>query len=234
MLEDFLYVHKNAWKNTSKNFKFIPALAGLIFAYVNLFNLAASLISSFLNNISYMGGFALAIIRALLFSQIIYNLEGIVNYNRICYKHLNEGFTRYLSPSITIFFIYWMVEIVLGLAFSRAGTSPIGFKIINLIVFLVFIGMVESVYIEGAYSYDSLLASLKLLVDEPLNWTLFNVLLYLVFDQVGITLNVLKPSLNLSLMTLVNCLILALYMVYKGHLYKELYTSNRRKREYMR
>lgn len=234
MLEDFLYVHKNAWKNTSKNFKFIPALAGLIFAYIIVFNLAASFISSFLSNISYMGGFALAVIRALLFSQIIYNLDGIVNYNRLYYKNLNEGFTRYLSPSITIFFIYWMVEIILGLAFSRAGTNPLGFKIINIIIFLVFSGMVESVYIEGAYSYDSLLASLKLLVDEPVNWTIFNVLLYLVFDQVGITLNILKPSLNLSLKTLINCLVLAFFMAYKGHLYKELYMSNRRKREYMR
>lgn len=234
MIEDFLYVHKNAWRNTRKNFKLIPVLAVLIFFYVILFNLAAGLISGLLNNISYMGGFALAIIRALLFSQIIYNLDGIVNYNRFYFKHLKEGFTRYLSPSITIFFIYWMVEIVLGFAFSSAGNSPIGFEIINLIIFLVFSGMIESVYIEGAYSYDSLLASLKLLVDEPLNWTIFNILVYLILDQVGIRLNILKPSLSLSLMMLINCLAMAFFMVYKGHLYKELYMSNRRKREYMR
>lgn len=235
MLDDFLYVHKKALAKTKGNLKAIPLLWIHLIIYSLIFVGVLGSLSMLLRGTGYLGGIIYTILRAMVFSHLLYTLDSLVNYNRIHWKYLKEGFTKYLSPAISIFFAYYILELLANVLLAEIrGLSPIINLLVRLGFFISFAGAAEYIYIGGTYSYDSLIQSSKLASENPINWTLFNTVLFILFDRIGFSLDIFRPSFNLKPETLVLLLFLSAYLIYRGYLFKELYMSTRRKREYMR
>ena len=235
MLDDFLYVHKKALEKTKGNFKAIPLLWIHLIVYTLIFVVILGNLGVLLRGTGYLGGILYTILRAMVFSHLLYTLDRLVNYNKIHWKDLKEGFTKYLSPSITIFFAYYILELLANILLSNIrGISPLINLLVKLGFFISFAAAAEYIYIGGTYSYDSLIQSTKLASENPINWTLFNAVLFIIFNRIGFSLDIFRPSFNLRPQTLVLLLFLSSYLIYRGYLFKELYMSTRRKREYMR
>lgn len=233
-MNDFIRVNTRAFKNTLACLKLLPILVLHILVYGLIFMAGSILIGRILGPVGFVGGIIMAILRAMVFSHLLYTLDSIVNYNRIYWKNLVEGFTKYLSPAISVYFAYYIIETLIGLVTSSiVGLSPAILIIKNLAMFLVFSAAGEYIYIGGSYSYDAVSESLSLNVKEPINWALFNGLLYIGLIYLGIDINIFSGSLGFGIYNILEAIVLSAYLIYKGHLFKELYMSNKRKREYM-
>lgn len=233
-MNDFIRVHSRAFKNSLDKIKLLPILILHILVYGLIFMVGSIVIGRIFEQVGFVGGIIMAILRAMVFSHLLYTLDSIVNYKRIYWKNLSEGFTKYLSPAISVFFAYYIIETLLSLLISSiGGLSPIIILIKNLAMFIVFSAAAEYIYIGGHYSYDAISESLNLSVREPINWALFNGLLYIGLVYLGIDVNIFSGSLSFSIYNILQAIVLAAYLIYKGQLFKELYMSNKRKREYM-
>lgn len=230
MIEDFIYVQKTALTKTLSSMKNLPYLSIHLLVYGLIYNMGILVLGS----LGFGGGFILALLRAGIFSHLLYTLNGIVNYNRFNWKNLGDGFSRYFYPSITAFFAYYIIELLAALiAPGLNGPAPIN-QAIDLCIFLLFSAVGEYIYIGGYASYDSISASFNLLKEEPLNWLLVNGLVYVLLSFLGINIDIFRLSFNFSPLGLVEVLLLSFYLIYRGKLFGDLYMSTRRKREYMR
>ncbi|MDO5718389.1 MAG: hypothetical protein Q4P34_05330 [Tissierellia bacterium] len=238
MLKDFIYVQSEAFIKTAKMFKHLPILILHFIAYDLIYTLAVAILSLLPFNTGFIGGLILYMIKGMIFSHLLYTLDSIVNSNRIYYKYLKEGFFRYLSPAISAFFMYYIIELILRLIIGTNKNLMV-LLLLNILIFLIFSAVAECIYIAKAYRYDSIFMGVNIIFENPLNWTLVHLVIYGLGYYLGLSPNIFQvfPGvLNMSniYFMLLSTLFLSVYMVYKGNLFKLIYNSSMRKRQYMR
>lgn len=239
-MKDFIIVQKLTIRGTLGKIKYIPRLLLHLLIYSFVF-LGASRI---LSGLGFAGGIILYLIKGCLFSHLLYTLLYIRMDQSIDYRRTKEAFLAYLSPAITAFFTYYIIELVFNLIFSELIIGGLGMNRANLlgflfgtVIFLIYSAVAENIYISRAYSYDSIYNSLDFIKLNPINWILVMLIIYLPLKIFfAVDLDVFKSFGTIETVDLImimsNQLLMAVFLIYKGELYSVLKDSSKRKREF--
>lgn len=246
ILEDLIYVNKNALDKTVKSFakNWMIIFSGIIYVIINLlvYNLLGIL---FGGPMSIFSGIVLALFKSSIISNYLYLLFNIVNYNRLNIDNFKEGFTVYIRKIYGVLFVSYLARLLLSLLMPALGQLG---SLINLLSFaglpILLNALPETVYLKEYDAWESILYAIDFLKENLVNWVLPNMLFYgaIYFLAGELLLNVFNTNLEFDFST--NILGIAMYivgqtifsfmMVYRGHLYKLLSTSTRRKRIFMK
>lgn len=246
-IEDMIYVNKSAldktFKSITKNWMII--LTGFVYTVINLvlYNLMGVL---FRGPLYILSGIASALVMSSLVSNYLYLLFNLVSYNRLTTNNFKDGFTYYVRKIYGVFFVGYIGSLLLSIVIPMLGSLGVtlGF-VLPMVLGLGLNALPETIYLKGYDSWESILYSLEFLKDNWINWLLPNIILYgAIYFLTGNLLigNVFNTHLGFSLST--NFIYLGMYliaqtifsfmMIYRGHLYKILSTSTRRKRTFMK
>lgn len=195
--------------------------------------------------LSVFSGILLAIVSSSLISNYLYLLFNIINYDRLNFQHFKDGFSHFLWKIYGVFFIGFLANFALSFVFRILGSGAIGLSlIISLIIMIILNPLPETLYIKSYTAWDSILYSAKFMQENWINWALPNIIFYLliyiitgeVLSGLFNTYTTFSTILNIKgiIMYLLGQSIFSFMMIYRGHLYKILSGSTRRKREYMR
>lgn len=240
-VSDFLFVQKESIKELSLKIKHLPVLMLHLLAYSLIYTIIFWL-SIQMPGISLLRGFITYIVKALLFSHLAYTLECIILNDRIYWKHLKEGFTKYLYSIFPVFFVLYLLNIVI----SPIINQPMMNLLLTIIIYYAFSAVLESVYLGRSVRYDAISDGVRFSIENPLNWGIPQAIifvLYLVIMQSSngllyfhpnVFIGVPAPLYAINLEYLISIFIYALILLYKAVLYKNLAGSNIRKRAYQK
>ena len=245
ILKDIMYVNKNAGIKTLQSFKknWIIIFTGFIYTILNIviYSILGSLLSGPLYIIS---GIIAAIVSAAMVSNYLYLLFNIINYDRVTIQDFKNGFTYFFRKIYIVVFIGYIAERLLSLVSDILGnTSAILVPILYLAALIVLNPLPETIYLKHNDSWESILEAVNFMKENWLNWALaniiFSLLLYIVTGNT--LLNLFNTHIPFDFIFNIRGLVLYLIgqtmfsvlMIYRGHLYKLLSGSTRRKRMFM-
>lgn len=245
ILKDIKYINKTSLNRTiksiSKNWMII--FTGIIYTILNIaiFSLVNIFLTGFL---SILSGIVIAIITAAFISNYLYLLFNIINYDRLSVQAFKDGVTYFLRKIYGILFIGYLSSYLLSIVSNMLGSLSF---IINIAVYLgIFVllnPLPETIYLKSYGSWESVQSAFEFMGENWLNWILPNVIflgaIYLITGNV-IT-NIFTTHLSFNMVFSIRNIILYIVgqglfsftMIYRGHLYKILSGSTRRKRMFM-
>jgi len=245
ILKDIKYINKTSLNRTiksiSKNWMII--FTGIIYTILNIaiFSLVNIFLTGFL---SILSGIVIAIITAAFISNYLYLLFNIINYDRLSVQAFKDGFTYFLRKIYGILFIGYLSSYLLSIVNNMLGGLSF---IINIAVYLgIFVllnPLPETIYLKSYGSWESVQSAFEFMGENWLNWILPNVIflgaIYLITGNV--LTNIFTTHLSFNMVFSIRNIILYIVgqglfsftMIYRGHLYKILSGSTRRKRMFM-
>lgn len=229
-MKDFIYVNKQALKRTFSVIQYVPILAlVLLFFHVAQSFVFRFLITSF-PSVNFAMGFVRYIIEIMVASALLSALDDIVMYRRFSFDNLINGFTRYLSPLLnTIFFLY-LIEIVAGMFAEFLGGVVI--TIVTLLILVLKSPLYEQVYIANNSGINAITDSLEFIKNNIINWIIPTILFVLLDFNFTINAEILMFTLSAIVPAILFAFGLAFLYIYKGNLFKILFQSSRRKRQF--
>ncbi|NLV76979.1 MAG: hypothetical protein GX023_08375 [Tissierellia bacterium] len=245
LIKDLLLVNKLTVKKSIKSFSknWMLIFTGLVYTLLNI--LILFILNTFFKGPLYiLVGFIMAIVSSSLISNYLYLLSNIINYDRITMGNFKEGFKFYLWKIYGVFFIAWIANYLLSLLTGILGTSgDLVNKIISIIILIGLNPLPETIYQKYYSPFESIQYAFEFMKGNWFNWLLPNILLYLLLYLVTGKVIVdlfathLSFGLDLSLkgigIYILGQVVFSFIMIYRGHLFKLLSTSTRRKRMYM-
>lgn len=245
LIKDLLLVNKLTMKKSIKSFSknWMLIFTGLVYTFLNI--LILFILNTFFKGPLYiLVGFIMAIVSSSLISNYLYLLSNIINYDRITMGNFKEGFKFYLWKIYGVFFIAWIANYLLSLLTGILGISgDLVNKIISIIILIGLNPLPETIYQKYYSPFESIQYAFEFMKGNWFNWLLPNILLYLLLYLVTGKVIVdlfathLSFGLDLSLkgigVYILGQVVFSFIMIYRGHLFKLLSTSTRRKRMYM-
>lgn len=245
LLQDIILVNKSTVKKSIKSFKknWPIVFTGLIYTILNMIILV--LLSTFFRGILYiLASFIMAIVSASLISNYLYLLFNIINHDRITIDDFKDGFKAFLRKVYGVFFIAWIGSYFLSALFNLLGDNAMYLsRIISILILIALNPLPETIYQKYYSSFESIAYAFEFMKENWLNWILpnilFHYLLYLTTNT--LLLDIFTTHLNFNFdfsikgmgLYLIGQVLFSFIMVYRGHLFKLLSTSTRRKRMYM-
>lgn len=238
-------VNKKVMKKSIKSFMKNWALifTGLVYVFLNI---AIILVVStlFRGVFSILAGLVMAIVSSSLISNYLYLLFNIINYDRITIDDFKNGFKYFLRKVYSIFFIAWIGSYLLSMLLDIAGTNADLLSTIVSIVILIGLNpLPEAIYQKYYSPGETIRYAFEFMQENWLNWLLpnlvFHLILYLITDR--LLLNIFNTHLSFGFnftlegigLYILGQALFSFIMIYRGHLFKILSTSTRRKRIYM-
>lgn len=245
-LQDMIDVNKTAlektFKSLAKNWMII--FTGIVYTVINLI-VYRLLGIVFMGPLFILSGIASALVMSSIVSNYLYLLSNVVNYNRLTINNFKEGFTYYIRRIYGVFFVGYLGSILLNMVVPLFG--PIGNYLdiaIYIVMGIALNALPETIYLKSYDAWESILYALEFLKENWLNWIVPNAVFYTSIYLISgdILLNVFNTHLGFNLsknpliiiIYAVTQLIFSFMMIYRGHLYKILSTSTRRKRMFMK
>lgn len=229
-MKDFINVNKLAFRNTLKNIKVIPILA-IVFLLLNItLSFGLALISSRNQGANFALGFIRYIVRVAFASANISLLDYAVRYNRFSFSNLKAGFTRYLNPLMNTFFYLTMIEFAINYI-GQVVFIPGVFLVLSLILKAIESTIYEQTYLANNFGLNAIGESINFIKNNIVNWIipmLIFIFTELYFDWFA--RNIFVP--RLAVFAILSSIALATIYLYKGHLFKILNNSSKRKREF--
>ncbi|MDO5037655.1 MAG: hypothetical protein Q4E37_05075 [Tissierellia bacterium] len=243
MIEDLLRVYRDAGRKTLETIKTQPLALLLPLGLHLLFTLVDRLSGS-LSRTGLLAGFILAIIYALITSLGLSQYDYLIRYQTLNRGNPLDQARAYFTPVYSVYFILMILSILLG-------SLPNAFGPLVLLYF-IFNPLPEVLYISQRYGLDAMKKALEFTKANFLHWLLAlglyillstlilgwpQVFRGLVFSDIVDQMLGFRPYLgggiSQNTRALLAQILTGFYMVYRGHLYKNLATSSRRKRDYM-
>lgn len=245
ILKDFLNINKQTFKKTMSSLKnnWIIIFSGIVYILLNMFVII--LINTFFRGfLGILSGLAIAIVTASLISNYLYLLYNVINYDSLKLQDFKDGFTYFLRKVYIVFFYGWIGSILISLLTGILGHNA---YILNLLVsisiFILLNPLPETLYLKVLNPMDSIMYSIDFMKENWVNWLIPNiamlVVLYLLTGKAvtGIFTTHISYIASFRIVDIIKYLIaqalFSFVMIYRGHLYKLLSTSTRRKRMYM-
>lgn len=244
---DLVQVYKDTMKKTLASFKNQGRDALLIFLFPIVFCILLKLIfSSLPRSLSFGAGFIQFIVSMYLLTYYLAMLYLFLKGRPLTKAGIQGEARGILSNIWTVSLVLWLVQLLLS--------SFIGPEIIAILLFLFVNPVNEMVYISGDRPGDLPQHFLDFYRVNGLHWLLAlliylvvmaglggtTLLSYMVFNEtvpetvygpVGLLgVNLFRSAYPYLLLQVIHCF----YVVFRGHLYTILSTSNPRKRAYMR
>lgn len=244
-MKDFMYVNKHSITKTissiSKNWMIV--FTGLVYSIISIivFSIVGML---FRGPLSIISGFITYFIQSAIISNYLYLLFNIINYDRFNLSDFKQGFMYFIWKVYGVFFILYLGQLLLSLASNLLGSTAYLVNIaVGILLFVILNPLPETIYIKNYSPSETILFCLDFIKENWLNWLVPNILLTgLIYIVTG---NLLTGLVNTSIgfnygfssiaiiKYFVGQLIFSFMMVYRGHLFKLLSTSTRRKRMFM-
>ena len=245
-LNDIIYVNKEVGLKTIHSFKknWFIIFTGIIYTLLNI--IIYSIMDTIFSGPLYiLSGIVAAIITSAMISNYLYLLFNIINYNRVTLDDFRDGFLYFLRKLYGVLFIAYVARLLLSyLSPILGGLRPLVGPLIYLSLFVLLNPLPETIYLKYYNSWESIVESLEFMRENWLNWSLPNIvfmtLLYKITGRGYINIFTTHISFGFNfemraiLMYLLAQLIFSIMMIYRGHLYKLLSTSTRRKRIFMK
>lgn len=245
ILKDIFMINKTALKKTIKSLKknWMIIFTGLIYVSLNLVMMV--IINTFFRGILFvLAGFIMAIVSSALISNYLYLLSNVIRYNKITTNDFKDGFTQYLRKIYGIFFIAWIGNIILTMLGGMFGSNgAMVSSIVSIVILVALNPLPETIYQKYYSPGESIQYTFEFMKENWVNWFLPNLilsyLLYVVTGRLILDLFTTHLGFNYSfnfksiIIYLLGQTIFSFMMIYRGHLYKILSTSTRRKRMYM-
>lgn len=244
-IKDLIYVNKATAKKTVNSLKtnWIIIFTGIIYTILNI--VAFSIIGRlFVGPLFIVSGIIMAIITSSFISNYLYLLFNVINYNRITINDFKEGFTYFIWKIYGVLFIAYLGEMILSFISRILGPGAVALNlIIGFAILILFNPIPETLYIKDLRPLDSLTYTMEFMQENWLNWLIPNaVFMFLIYSLTGnmllglfnthIGFNMFFSARNI-LIYLLGQIIFSFAMIYRGHLYKLLSGSTRRKRMFM-
>lgn len=240
-LEDAKIVNTAAAKETGKSLLFLPLLALLWVAYELIQILIGILLGrmSMGGSAGLMTGILAYIVKIFLYSHFVGVLSGVVSYRRLNANTLTDGFQRYFAPVSQVVFVLYIAQLLLG----RIGGNllpSLAILSITILLYLYLSATPEMIYIGGSNGYEAIMTSIDFWKENWHAWGPVAVLAIIVQQTIGVQLRVyflvLTPGLLIRFVIaeFILGLIIALFMVYMGHLYAQLQGTSMRGRAFKR
>lgn len=244
LLKDFKYITDHSLKKTIESLKknFLIIFTGLIYGVITI---GVGIVVSFIfrGPLSIISGFISYFIQSAIISNYLYLLFNIINYNRFNFNDFKQGFTAFIWKVYGVFFIIYIGRLLLS-TLGILGSGAIFLNmIISIVALVVLNALPESIYLKSYTPADTLMYALEFMKENWLNWLIPNVVLIgLIYIITG---NILTGFISTSvgfgfglssrsiLLYIVGQVIFSFMMIYRGHLFKILSTSTRRKRMFM-
>ncbi|MDR7870379.1 MAG: hypothetical protein RIN55_05940 [Tissierellaceae bacterium] len=245
IVKDILYVNKQAGVKTLESFKnnWIIIFTGFVYTVLNI--LIYGILGSLLSGPLYiLSGIIAAIISAAMVSNYLYLLFNIINYNRITLQDFKNGFGYFLRKIYVVIFIGYIATRLLSLVSSVMGNiSAILIPLLYLSALIVLNPLPETIYLKYHNPWESIVETADFMKENWLNWGIPNIifllLLYIVTGNGLFNLFNTHISYNFIfnirsiVVYIIGQIIFSVMMIYRGHLYKLLSGSTRRKRMFM-
>ncbi len=244
LIKDFLLVNKSTIKKSTKSLgkNWMLVFTGLVYTILNI--LLLIILNTFFRGPLYiLVGFIMAIVSSSLISNYLYLLSNIISYDRITMGNFKEGFKYYLWKVYGVFFIAWIADYLLSMISGIAGANAdLLNRVIKIVILVALNPLPETIYQKYYSSFESIQYAFNFMKENWFNWLLPNIILYLflylVTGRVMTDLFTTHLSFGLSLgfkelvKYILGQVLFSFIMIYRGHLFKLLSTSTRRKRMY--
>lgn len=244
-IKDFIYVNKTAGNKALKSIKknWLIIFTGLLYTTLNL--AVFWLITIFLRGPLYiLSGILIAIVTSSLISNYLYLLFNIINYNRMTLQDFKQGFTYFIWKIYGVLFIGYLANLLLSFIYPMIGDFSSALSLIISISIVIFLNpLPETIYLKHYESLENIIYSFEFIQANWLNWLLPNAILTIVLFF--LTGHILTGLFNTHLAFnyienpiymvryLLGQFLFSLMMIFRGHLFKILSTSTRRKRMFM-
>ena len=245
IIKDIVYVNKEAGLQTIKSFKknWIIIFTGFIYTILNLaiYKILRSLLTGPLYIISEI---IVVLITSAMVSNYLYLLFNIINYDRVTLNDFKNGFGYFIRKIYGIFFIGYVANLLLSLVSDMLGNiSAILIPLLYLGVLIILNPLPETIYLKYYNAWDSIIETADFMKGNWLNWGLPNIIYSLLLYTItgNILLNLFNTHISYNfifdiselVIYLIGQIIFSVMMIYRGHLYKLLSGSTRRKRMFM-
>ncbi len=245
ILKDFLIINKQTLKKTIISLKnnWIIIFSGIAYILINI--IMIMLVNTVFRGIlGILAGLVVALASAALISNYLYLLYNVINYDRLKFQDFKDGFTYFLRKVYIVFFYAWIGNMLISMLAGVLGNNAdILNLIVNISVFILLNPLPETLYLKARDPMGSITYSVDFMKENWVNWLIPNILmlivLYLITGNIisGIFTTHISYISSFRLADLVKYLVaqglFSFVMIYRGHLYKLLSTSTRRKRMYM-
>lgn len=244
-IKDFMYVNKHSFLKTIKSLKknWLIIFTGIVYTIIVI---AVGNIVGFIfqGPLSIISGFITFFIQSAIISNYLYLLFNIINYEKFNLNDFKKGFMYFLWKVYGVLFIFYLAQLLLSLLSRVLGQgAAILNLVIGLLALVVFNPLPESIYLKSYSPSETVMYTIEFMKENWLNWILPNVVfigaLFLITGNLltglfntGVNFSMIF-SINMVLQYLVGQLIFSFMMIYRGHLYKLLSGSTRRKRMFM-
>ena len=245
ILKDIIYVNKEAGKKSLASFQknWIIIFTGFVYTILNflIYGILGTLFSGPLYIIS---GIIAALVSAAMVSNYLYLLFNIINYNRVTIEDFKSGFTYFLRKIYVVIFIGYIATRLLSLLVNiLGGASAILIPLIYISALVILNPLPETIYLKYYDPWESIVETVDFMKENWINWgipnIIFSILLYIFTGNT--LLNIFNTHISFSFMFdirglgmyLIGQVIFSIMMIYRGHLYKLLSGSTRRKRMFM-
>ena len=245
LITDLLLINKQTFKESLSSLKnnILIILTGIVYILINIVIIGVVL-TLFTGILSIFAGIILAITSAALISNYLYLLYNIINYGRITFQDFKDGFKYFLRKVYTIFFYAFIGSYLLKVIQNVIGANA---DIINLIITISILILLnplpETLYLKVLDPMDSIMYAVDFMKENWFNWLLPNAILYgaLYYLTGNLITDIFATHLSIGfsldgigiLKYLLGQILFSFTMIYRGHLFKLLSTSTRRKRMYM-
>ncbi|MGN9164661.1 hypothetical protein ACTNDY_05160 [Tissierellaceae bacterium HCP3S3_D8] len=245
IFKDIIYINKQTAQKTYKSFiKNWPIVfAGIIYAILN--PLIYSLIGSiFVGPLYIVAGMVMAIVSSAFISNFLYLLYNVINYDRITFQDFKDGFTYFIWKIYGVLFIGYLANLLLGILYNALGDMALILNIIWYLILLVIMNSLpETIYLKAYSPWDSILKAVEFMQENWFNWLLPNIIFYILLyvTSGAILAGVFNTHISFNMSMTVGSIsiyllgqtLFSIIMIYRGHLYKLLSNSTRRKRMFM-
>lgn len=245
IFNDIMSLNKMAFKKSVKSISnnWLIIFTGIIYTVLNIamFSLINMISGGILSIITSLIG---SMFTAALISNFLYLLFNIINYDRISIQIFKDGFKYFWFK---IYYILMIGHLTIYL-FSIVGNN-LGFLyfIISIVIylgaFLVLNPLPETIYLKSYDPWGTIQMTFEFMKENWLNWLIPNAIFFLVLYVItgSIITNIFITNLSLNMFRgiknigfyIIGQLIFSFFMIYRGHLYKALSGSTRRKRMFM-
>lgn len=244
-ITDFLLINKQTLKKTINSLigNWMIILTGIVYLILNIV-IYTVVLTLFRGVLSIFGGIILAIVSAGLISNYLYLLFNVINYDRITFQDFKDGFMYFLRKIYTIFFFAWIGSFLLNTFSGILGSNAYVLNIIiSISILFILNALPETLYLKTMEPMESIMYAVDFIKENWLNWLIPNAIFYiaLYFLTGKIITNLFTTHLffgfNFNGLSIIMYLlgqgVFSFMMIYRGHLFKLLSTSTRRKRMYM-
>lgn len=245
LIKDMISVNKETFTKTLNSLKksWVIMFTGLAYMIINLL-IYTVIFRLFTGSLSIIAGLVASIASASLISNYLYLLYNVINYDRISFQDFKDGFSYFLRKVYMVFFFAYIGNILISTLGGVLGPNiNILNMLINLSILVLLNALPETIYQKHYDPLDSIVYSLDFMKDNWYNWLLPNIILYFILFVVtgnmvtdlfatNISFGMLMGGSNI-IRYFIGQFLFSFIMIYRGHLYKILSTSNLRKRMFM-